>query len=580
MKLKIFISTFVFAAVALIAFSRTNRQAFAPAEAFPRGALVYAQINNLPEFVKLWNESKFKEKYLTSENFRDFKNRHLGRKLASRWAEFNEASGFSLDLETVAGLAESRGAIALYDIGKLEFVFIAPLSNEIFTATKFVQNQHKFEQKTFADGTIIYRAAVEADRGRQKQELIFANVKERFILTTSEKLLMQTLNNIENKQAKNRLSDEPAFAALSKKIEPHLATVWVNQKVLNDDYYFKRYWLMSKRENLKNLRAGIFDFEMQEGKLIERRRFLLNQIVKVPPVEAARAAEMLSLMPENIPFYRLRTANPETIDEAVKSTIFERRKPEKKQKTDGGLYFSSSDNYYDYFGGYDSLGEQFDEAITDVVEDEAIERRATEVDFSHLLQPANPKAILSYTALRLLPAPMFTQFDRVAIFSLTSPAEFNSAAFEAAIARKLSGQTTISSPDPQLQWESKTGNDLHWRELRVPMLEIEVCYILRDRKLILTNNAEFWRNIPFRQNPTKVPYLTAPMTGLTVVSLNQRENAYDLLFAELTKNKVAADFFTGNVASLLDSISEVEKIEIIENYSNDIFEEEVVVNFK
>ncbi len=268
MKLKFFISIVILCFIAFAVYSATKTDAFDPAEDFPRGALVYVQVADLPALVKLWNESGFREKYTESENFKAFKNNHLGLKLASRWAEFNQASGFPIDLDALSGLALKRASLALYDIGKLEFVFIAPVSDEVFTATKFVQNQNNFEQQPLDDGTIVYRATVEADRGRQKQELIFANVKGRFILATSEKLLVQTLNNIGGGAAKNRLADEPTFKLLAEEIEPQMATAWVNQTALGADYYFKRYWLMSEVDDLKNIRAGIFDFSIEEGKIV------------------------------------------------------------------------------------------------------------------------------------------------------------------------------------------------------------------------------------------------------------------------------------------------------------------------
>ena len=177
-----------FLTVSLIAYSQLKTEAFAPAEDFPRGALVYVQIEDLPAFIKLWNESELKKNYLESENFKEFSNAHLGRKLASRWREFNEAAGFDFDSETVSALSQNRAAIALYDVGKLEFVFIAPVSDEIFAATKFVQNKEKFTSETLDDGTEIFRVNVEADRGRQKQELLFTHLNDRLIIATSAKL--------------------------------------------------------------------------------------------------------------------------------------------------------------------------------------------------------------------------------------------------------------------------------------------------------------------------------------------------------------------------------------------------------
>jgi len=193
MKLKIIIAITVILLPLLIVVSQMKNEAFAPAEDFPRDALVYVQISDLPGFIKLWNNSGFKEKYLESENFKQFQNGHLGRKLVSRRTEFDNAAGFPIDLESLSGLTENRAAIALYDIGKLDFVFIAPMSNELFAATKFIRNQDKFEEQIIDDDTTVYRTAVEADRGRQKQELVYTHSKGRLIVSTSEKLIAQTL---------------------------------------------------------------------------------------------------------------------------------------------------------------------------------------------------------------------------------------------------------------------------------------------------------------------------------------------------------------------------------------------------
>src|SRR5262245_1461519 len=84
---------------------------------FPRGAVVYAQFQDLPAAVKQWNESALKERYLKSVNYQKFQTRHLASKLFSRWEEFNTAAGFSLDASAFSAVTDNRAAIAVYDIG-------------------------------------------------------------------------------------------------------------------------------------------------------------------------------------------------------------------------------------------------------------------------------------------------------------------------------------------------------------------------------------------------------------------------------------------------------------------------------
>ena len=578
MKFKIPIAVFAIVAVALIAVSQIKNEPFAPAEDFPRGALVYVQIADLPALLKFWNESKFKGKYLESENFKSFKNRHLGLKLASRWEEFSSGIGFPIDTETLGGLAENRAAVALYDIGKLEFVFIAPVSAEIFAATKFAQHQNKFAEEISGDGTRIYRATVEADRARQKQELIYANANGRFVLATSEKLLAQTLNNINGKNGgANRLADEPSFKILSAETEPRAATVWVNQTALNQDYYFKRYWLMSEIETLENIRAGIFDFAVEEGKLIERRRFFRNQTVSQPPIETAQAGAMLSLLPAGVPFYRLQTADDQTIDEAIRETIFDRRNPAQSARDDRHSFYVSDDFQA---GDYDRLGEKFDETIDEIETIETIEKRETAADFSALMRAAKPQSVLTLTVPKVAPAPLFAEFRRAAIFALRAPDNFDRDSFEAAIAEKISAQVIISAPDARLNWETKNETDASWRELKLPMLGWEIVYARSGDRLILANSVELLREIQTVWISAVAEKPGAPSSKLTVLNFNEKETAYDRVFAALAERNAGHEFFTGNVGSLLDSISAVEQIEIRENYSRRFLEEEITVVFR
>jgi hypothetical protein len=580
MKLKIFITVFLLIGIALAVYSRLSKNAFAPAEYLPREALVYVQVADLPQFIKIWKESKFKEKYQKSENFTDFQNRHLGRKLLSRWSEFDTAAGFPFDLETLSGLSENQAAVAIYDIGKLEFVFIAPMNEQVFTVTKLMQNQDKFETEILADETVIYRANVEADRGRQKQELIFTHLKGHFVLATSEKLLVQTLDNFKAKSHKNRLSDEPLFAALRDKIKPHTATVWVNQRALNEDYYFKKYWLMSDAKDLKNIRAGIFDFEIQAEKLIEHRKFLLTDAPNISSIKPAQAKQILSLVPDKIPFYRLQTATDKTLDEAIRKTIFEKQEETVKTNSKRGYDYFEMDYADSDWHDYEYLGNDFDENIDEIEDDKTPKPKTEKTDFSQLLQSVNPTAVVYFAAPEVLPAPMFIEFKRGAIFQLNSPQNFNRTNFESEIEKNLTAQVTISAPETKLNWETKDENNQTWRELKLPMLGWNVSYSMRGNKLIVSNNSEFFKEILANRKTQKVEETTDNFNELAVLNLGEREEAFDRVFAEFSRKNIADEFFTKNVGSLLDSISEVKRIELRRNFAGNLLEENVTAILK
>ena len=61
---------------------------------------------------------------------------------------------------------------------------------------------------------------------------------------------------------------------------------------------------------------------------------------------------------------------------------------------------------------------------------------------------------------------------------------------------------------------------------------------------------------------------------MTVIRLDQRQSAYDEIMKTIEKSN-KNDFFTGNISSLLDTISDVKQVEIKRNYHENYLHEEV-----
>ena len=601
MKLKIIVILLIFGTI-VFAYSQTKEKPFAQAADFPRGVLIYVQFADLPTFIKQLNESKLKQNYLESENFAQFQNRHLALKLASRWDEFNEAGGFPIDLNTFGNVSETRAAIAVYDIGRLDAVFIAPVNDEIFAASQFFQNQSQFEETELEDGTHFYSADVEADRGRQHQKLVFTNFSGRFILATSEKLLMRTLSNINGKSPENSLADEHSFKNLSEKVAPHTATVWLNQEKLNDDYYFKHYWLAGNVEDLKNIRAGMFDFEMSEYKWTERREFLLveTQTENDEKINATEANNSSGMLPENIPFYKSQSVSnkPDLLADSIESSLYERveEKQESRKKSWNRENYSY-DNFYssgsDEWNNYSYLDDDYDETIDDAEDAGIVEEtddspkisaeKQFRNDLQNALAPTNPQIVLTAQMPQMLPAPLFAEFRKAAILTLGAPNNLNRENLENVLAEKLRNQLTIADSAAKLDWETKTENNKQWRELNLPMLGWGISYSLKGDKLIFSNSAELLKTIIFSDKKTAEIQSESQFDDLTVIRLGEREQSFDQIMSNLAKEtaeNVSNDFFAGNIGSLLDVAFEVSRIEISRNLSDNYLHEEINFIFK
>jgi hypothetical protein len=592
--------------------THTAHGPYSMADDLPRGALVYAQFHDLPAAIKRWDESSLKQQYLGSANYKQFQHRHLALKLVQRWEELNNGFGFQLSTTSISEAADAGAALAIYDIGKMDVVFVAPLSEEKLAASKFFNSKNDFEETELPDGATYYRREIEADRGRQKQVLAFAAVKGRFVLATNERLLLQTIANINGKAQKARLSDDPAFKTLSTVLTPHFATVWVDQAKLNDDWYFKHYWLMHNVDQLRGIRACIFDLEFQDGKWIERRDFLTaGKTARTNPgIPLAVAQRLRVMVPDEVPFFKIQsvTNQPARLATLVRDTLIDRQQHEQKRSRDLWSW-ESYDDYRFYpnadedssYDRYTYLNSDYESSIDDPRAARTIDREEPAGNPLHdelqtkfitglqqSIAPAHPLAAAVATSPQTMAGPFFAEFRRVVIITLQSPGSLQRDVLEHAISHAVQGGLTVAGPGAELQWVNKNEGQQTWRELQLPLLGRKVCYALRDRELVIANSPELLA-ASLEERGTQVTAespLVAALDDLTIIRLDHRKEAFDDILGKLDaeelkrlqKHTDAADssqqFFSGNIGSLLNVAANVNRIEIKRSsYPNRLHEE-------
>jgi hypothetical protein len=598
----------VFICVAFVVFGRTAhkpRGEYGLADDLPRGAFVFAQFSNLPALLEQWQHSKLKEQYLNSTNYRQLQHRHLMLKLISRWDEFNNALGFKLDTAAMSGATETTAAVAVYDIGQLNLVFIAPLSEEKIALTQFVANKNQFEETETPDGTVYYKQAVEADHGRQKQVLAFATLNGRFILASDENLLLRTISNISRAKSKDSLADDPAFTSLSQKVKPHFVTVWVDQTKLNNDYYFKHYWLPQNMDQLKGIRAGMFDLEQQKGSWIERREFLTaaKEYAGSTPIPDVELKRLFSMAPADAPFVRLRkvTSDPALPATIVRDTLFETSPDETEHSGKSWSWHSyDSEDFYpddsDDDWRYSYLDYRYDSLINDPYDARVSEHEepggnplATEVEhqfFTNVqtaLAAARPSTMVLATRPHTIDGPLFVEFQRAAIIHLQSAGNLRRDLLEKGIALAAQGRLTVAGRASEPVWEDRVDGASRWRQLHLPLLGWEICYALSDGELIVTNSAELLKTVLDSAKQKRALEIPGDATNdLTIVRFDQRKSVFDDIMNTLDKDGVKSPedsisdtFFSGEIGSLLDVASELNRIEITRRPSPGGLHEEI-----
>lgn len=264
----------------------------------------------------------------------------------------------------------------------------------------------------------------------------------------------------------------------------------------------------------------------------------------------------------------------------IQEIIFERQSVSEKRHKNRSFYSS-----YDFFDSdaqdYSNLGENFDELINESDEEEiAAEPTRPKIDFLKIYQPVEPVTVLTCSEPKLLPAPLFVEFRRTAIFNLNSPTAFRGDLFETAIEKNFLSQMIISSSGASFTWETRNEDKLSWRELNLPMIGWKVAYTINGNELILSNDADFLKKIMTTQNYQNNKIFDSPFTELTVLNLDEREQYYNQIFAKLSEKNSVSNFFTGNVESVLNAASDIKNVEIRRNYSGNFLNEEVTLSFR
>ena len=623
------LAALVFIGVAIHAVSAGRAaRGFDLASDFPRGAVVYAQFKDLSAAIKQWDESAMKERYLNSVNYQKMWSRHLANKLFSRWEEFNDATGFSLSLSAFGAIADNRAAIAVYDIGRLDLVVIAPLSDAKFAATQFFQSKDNFEEGEAPGGAIYYISDVEADKGRQKQQIGFAQLKGRFVLATSEKLLLRAIANIGanigGQAKKDRMTDEPSFQALSKTATPHFMTVWVNQTQLNDDWYFKRYWAMRNVEDMKHMRAGIFDLELQNNRCVERREFLLDGHAPNPGAALSKQSlqQIERIIPADAPLAQIRAVGGDqnAAVEMIRDALFDGKIDAAKsgrhrnwsryygsdfevagadENSDGGSRYSYlSDDYNLDVDDPDAAGERGAGEIDAAIRSKGVEKFSAALGSA--LQTASPSAAAKIAEPRAVEGPLFAEFRRAAIIALDNPPALERAALERAITGLAASRLMIAGAQESFEWDGRSANGAEWREMRLPMLGRAVGYGLRGRHLIISNDTELLASLMTGFQSKRDIQTQSPVHELSVIRLSERRTAFDQIFAKLDEPRIKAywkerrgeevkqlgpnepsmEFFSGEIAGLLDVAAPVQQIRIQRSYAGGRLREEVTAMLK
>jgi len=161
---------------------------------------------------------------------------------------------------------------------------------------------------------------------------------------------------------------------------------------------------------------------------------------------------------------------------------------------------------------------------------------------------------------------------------------------EQTVAEGAQGRLTVVNSGSQPRWETRNDSGLAWRSLFLPMLGWEICYMVKDNMLIVSNSNEMMKAVlgPHEKQSS----ISADFDELTIIRFDRRKESFDdivnVLDAVAIKHqqasnpdiKTSQEFFSGNISSLLNVASDLSRIEIKRKSMGNNLHEEIELVMK
>lgn len=290
-----------FASVALMVWLFAQTPAAMPVDLshlVPAGPLLYLEARDFGSLLKDWDGSDEKRLWLASDNYQVFSRSRLFLKLKQAQTEFAAAAGVPPDMDLVANVAGAQSALALYDIGQLEFLYITRLPADRFAGGALWKTRGNYQPRQ--SSAIDYY--IKTDPG-SKRVAAFAVAKDYVVLATREDVLAGALSLIAG-QTGPMVAGEPWFdkAVHEAKSRGELRMV-MNLESLTKSPHFRSYWIPQNITELSQYAAAISDDARAGGELREDRVLLRAKDI-APAWNEAAVGELLRLAPATGGVYR------------------------------------------------------------------------------------------------------------------------------------------------------------------------------------------------------------------------------------------------------------------------------------
>jgi hypothetical protein len=252
----------------------------------PEGALLYIDARDFSGLLKDWNAAPERAAWTKSDDYRVFSNSRLFLRLGQASDQFAVAAGLPPDMKFLVDAAGMESAVAVYDIGNLEFLYITRLASGDFLQSSLWQSRNKFQPRTAGDNYLI--------------------------LGTREDLVAGSLELMSGSKGRT-LSQEGWYkqalsAAQAKAGDLRMA---LNMEKIAVTPHFRTYWIQHNITEMQSYGSAISDL-YREGATYREERVILpkKQADEAALAQSAQAVTaLLGAVPKDYGFYQAGPAD-------------------------------------------------------------------------------------------------------------------------------------------------------------------------------------------------------------------------------------------------------------------------------
>lgn len=512
----------------------------------PAGALLYLEAKDFSALLGDWNSSPQKHQWVQSDNYEVFSRSRLFLRLKGAGDQFAAAAGLPADMGFLTQVAGGRSAFAVYDIGKLQFLYITYLPSARSLQTNLWQTRSKFETRNSGGVDFYLRRDPESQR-----EVAFAVSGDYLLLATREDLMAGALQLISGQQQRTVESESWFAQSTTAAGQAGDLRMVLDLRSLVPNGYFRTYWVQQNITDLSQYSAAVSDlFQSSQEYREERVLIRKKEPENAPSPEALEAASDLSRLVPGTGGLYVASANPsasECFDLLATRILAPHSGPAPASEFAPQVQLTSGEQ-----GSSADLETRIDQAP--VVTPAASESGA---ELKTLIEKSPVLAALQVQSTSRDRAGVFVRTHSVVVLAATT--DWRESAVEAALTEFVSPSVTAGNLG--VAWSQQSG----YRQLDGLW---PIAISVRGKYLIVSDDGTLMESVLANFDRAAQRKPLEYFAGFN----HQRERANFAQFASLIDRPSAAtgggerepQFFSGNMASLSATLADVssEHIEI------------------